>query len=88
MEDVRWEFGVHVVPRVVIVVHDPDRFGNLVVLVVSSKDYDGGVVPQSGYCLFRFELDGCVDLLVRGVLVSAIYPLGTRRRHVPVHSRT
>ena len=79
-QDLRWEFRVHIVSRVIAVIHHPLALGDLVVFVVACKDDDGRVIAQSPDDVLGFALDIVVDFFVRRVLEARILELEDSKR--------
>lgn len=62
---------MHVVSRVVRIVHNAQRFCHLIVLVVACEDDYRRMVPKSFDRLLRFDLYDVVDSVVRWVQSAA-----------------
>ena len=55
---------MHIIARVVRVVHDTLTFGDLVVFIVTGKNYNGRMVAEFSDRILGFCLDVFVDLFV------------------------
>ena len=64
MGNLRWELGVHVITRFIIVINQIERFGHLIIFVVSSKYHYRRVVTQPLYSLFCLNLDTRVEFII------------------------
>ena len=66
--DSRRELSIHVISRIVGIVHPIQTLGDGIVLIVPRKDDHGWMVPEASDDLLGFSVDALVEFLVRGVL--------------------